>query len=357
MKIAIITITRHGAGMGQQLRDNLPESRLYLTERYAAEAAPPFQTFQATELKTLLASSWKQYDAFICIMATGIVVRMIAPLLESKQSDPAVVVLDDGGHWAISLLSGHLGGANALAGQCATIIGGQAVVTTATDSNRLPSFDLLAQQQGWSIDTIRGVKILNRLLLDHGSIAVVDPTGCTRPPLQHLGNIRWYNSLNEAITDNAEGYLLVSNQQLPATELPANLLILRPRNLILGIGCNRGTPADEIERVVRTTLAQLALSHHSLRAVATATAKADEPGLCTFAERHCLPLLCFDREQLNSVACPSPPSSHALQAIGAKGVAEPAALLASHGGRLLLHKIKSGNVTLAVAETGSSIHP
>ena len=119
-------------------------------------------------------------DGFVLIMATGIVVRMIAPLLESKQSDPAVVTMDDAGRFAISLLSGHLGGANELAERCAFLTGARAVITTATDANELPSFDMLAKEQGWVIDDISCVKTLNRLLLDDEEIAVVDPSGKTR---------------------------------------------------------------------------------------------------------------------------------------------------------------------------------
>ena len=119
---------------------------------------------------------------------------------------------------------------------------------------------------------------------------------------------------------------------------------------MLGIGCNRGTSAEEIEAFVTAHLKRLFVSPKSVHCIASAAAKRDEAGLIAFAERYEFPLEFFESDELNQVTCPTPPSEHALAAIGAAGVAEPSALLASGGGRLLLKKVKSENVTLAVAE-------
>jgi cobalt-precorrin 5A hydrolase len=306
--------------------------------------------FEPGELRELLVSLWDEVDGFVLIMATGIVVRLIAPLLESKQSDPAVVTMDDAGRFAISLTSGHLGGANELAERCAFITGARAVITTATDVNNLPSFDMLAREQGWVIDDISRIKTLNSLLLDDEEIAVVDPGGQTRCWFHGRGRLSFYDTFSEAIDSRAEGFLFVTNRHLPPRTQPDTLLILRPRNLVLGIGCNRGIPADEIDEFVAAQLKRIFVSLKSVRCIATAAAKRDEAGLIAYAGRCNIPLAFFESEELNRVACPSPPSEHARVAIGAIGVAEPAALLASGGGRLLLQKVKSENVTLAVAE-------
>ena len=149
MRIAVITITRGGARIGQVLCESSPGLQLHVSSRYADQAGDRYTCFEPNELKTLIASLWKKHDGLVLIMATGIVVRMIAPLLESKETDPAVVVMDDAGRFAIALLSGHLGGANELAERCAFAVRAQAVITTATDANNLPSFDLLAKEQGW----------------------------------------------------------------------------------------------------------------------------------------------------------------------------------------------------------------
>ena len=350
MNIAVIAITGGGARLAQQLSERMAGLELYVSSRYAGQGTRDCRSFEPAELKPLIASLWKRYDGLVLIMATGIVVRMIAELLESKQTDPAIVVMDDAGTFSISLLSGHLGGANELAECCALASGGQPVITTATDSNDLPSFDMLAKEQGWVIDDISRVKLLNRLLLDDEEIAAVDPTGLSRIWLNGRGRVTFYATFAEAADSRARGILLVTTAIIPEQAIPENVLILRPRNLVLGIGCNRGTPADEIADFVTLHLTQISLSPKSVCCIASVAAKRDEAGLVAYAERLGVPLRCFENEELNRVVFPSPPSEYAMAAVGVAGVAEPAAILASGRGRLLLEKVKSPNVTLAVAE-------
>ena len=349
MRIALIAITRNGALLGQRLREGLVGAELYMSGRYGEQAGSERHLFEPADLKVLITSLWHKVDGFVFIMASGIVVRIIAPHLESKEADPAVVVMDDAGKFAVSLLSGHLGGANELAERCALISKARAVITTATDVNDLPSFDMLAKEQGWVIDDISQVKLLNSLLLNGEEIAVVDHSGQTRSLFRGKGKLSFYDTFTEALDSPAPGFLFVTNRQLSQQNLPKNLLVLRPRNLILGIGCNRGTPQEEIDDFVAMHLRRSRFSLKSVCSIATAEAKRDETGLIAFAEHHALPLVFFTSEELNRVAVPSPPSQHALEAIGAAGVAEPAAILASGGGRLLLNKVKSANVTLAIA--------
>jgi cobalt-precorrin 5A hydrolase len=283
-------------------------------------------------------------------MASGIVVRMIAPLLEGKDQDPAIVVMDDAGRFAVSLLSGHLGGANRLAEQCALASGATAVITTATDVHELPSFDMLAKELGWVIDDLSRVKILNCLLLEGREIGVVDPTGQVERYVSGRGKLSCHSDYHSALHCNAAGYLFVTNRVIPSECASPNLLILRPRNLVLGIGCNSGTASEEIEEVVLANLEKLSLSPKSICCLASAAAKRSEPGLLAFAKKYRISTTFYESAELNSVPSPSPPSAHAYEAIGAAGVAEPAALLASGNGTLLLNKVKSGNVTLAIAE-------
>lgn len=350
MRTAIIAITKNGAHTANKLYGMLGESDIFISERYAGADNGVVQKFAPTELSQLIAAAWKKYDGIVCIMATGIVVRMIAPLLTSKQTDPAIVVMDDAARFAISLLSGHLGGANELAERCAFATGARAVVTTATDANRLPSFDLLAKDHGWIIDDISRVKTLNRLLLDNLEIAVVDPSGKTRCWFHGAGNLKYHDTFAEAFNSGAEGFVFVTNRDIPRQKQSDSLLILRPRNLVLGIGCNRGTPADEIDDFVNKSLRRAFLSIKSVKRVASADAKADETGLLLFAKKLDLDISFYPSDELNRVPCPSKPSQHALEAIGARGVAEPAAVLGSGGGCLIVKKIKSDAVTLAVAE-------
>jgi len=349
LHIAIIAITGNGARLGARLAGGLPGSVLHLPPKLADQTAYPCSVFQEC-LKELVVRLWHESDGLVCIMASGIVVRMIAPLLEGKDRDPAVVVMDDAGRFAVSLLSGHLGGANELAGRCALLAGATPVITTATDANGLPSFDMIAKEQEWVIDDLSRVKVLNTLLLENGEIAVVDPTGQVEQAFCGRGRLTFHADFQAALRSSARGFLFVTNRRLPSQLLTPDLLVLRPRNLVLGIGCNSGTDAEEIEEVVFSNLKRLFLSLKSVCCIASATAKQSEPGLLAFARRHSLPLRFYESDELNTVPAPSPPSPYALDAIGATGVAEPAAILASGGGHLLLKKEKSGNVTLAIAE-------
>ncbi len=349
MNIAIIAITGNGARLGCRLRDALPESVLYLPPKWVGACTGPFTPFPGC-LRELVVLLWRKADGLVFIMATGIVVRLIAPLLEGKDRDPAVVVMDDSGKFAVSLLSGHLGGANDLAGRCAAITGAMPVITTATDANGLPSFDMLAKEQGWAIEDLSRVKTLNALLLEKGRIAVVDPTGHVEQHFCGRGNLTFHPDFSAAMKSGAQGFLFITNRSIPPQLQNPALLVLRPQNLVLGIGCNSGTDAEEIGEVVLANLKRQFLSIRSVRCIATAAAKRNEPGLSLFAEKNSLPVIYYESNELNAVASPSPPSPHALEAIGATGVAEPAALIASDGGRLLLKKVKSGNVTLAIAE-------
>ncbi len=350
MKTAIIAITRNGAQLGAKLREGFASAELYVMQKYSGQAGKGAKTF-TSELKELVRELWAEYEGFIFIMATGIVVRVIAPLLDSKEKDPAVVVMDDAGRFAISFLSGHLGGANELACRCAFVTGAREVITTATDIHCLPSFDMLAKEEGWVIDDISRVRTLNALLLDGEQIAVVDPTDHVRPYFHGKGKLSFHDTFVEALQSPARGYLFVTNRHLPAQVQSERLLVLRPRNLVLGIGCNSGTDAEEIEGVVLAQLKRLFLSIRSVVCIATAIAKREEPGLLAFARKFDLPVTLYESDALNGVQTPSPPSPHSMEAIGAVGVAEPAAILASGGGSLLLKKVKSGNITLAIAET------
>jgi cobalt-precorrin 5A hydrolase len=216
----------------------------------------------------------------------------------------------------------------------------------------LPSFDVAAADQGWVIDDLSRVKILNSLLLAHADVAVVDSTEKLCAYFGEVQNTRFYADFSSAAESGAEGFVFVTNRQIPEKYRSESLLVLRPKNLVLGIGCNSGTAIEEIENVVSRALERLSLSFKSVCCIATAEAKRNEAGLQEYAARYSIALSFFQADELNGTLTPSPPSTHALKAIGAIGVAEPAAVLASGNGKLLLNKIRSGNITLAIAEMG-----
>ena len=347
MKLAIVAITEGGAELARRIGREAGSGEVWLPDRLRAEDGC---RYFAEPLATLLPRLFAAVDGLVCIMATGIVVRTLAPHLKGKAVDAAVVVLDEAGRFAISFLSGHLGGANELAGELAELIGGTAVITTATDVNGLPAWDDVARRLGYGVEPLARVKTLNGLLLRGERIALVDRDGRVAAAFAAHPQVERFGTFAVALQAPASGTVFVSNRYLPNLGRQPGLLVLRPKNLVVGLGCNRGTGAEEIEGAVREVLQQAFLAFDSLEMLASITAKSDEAGLLAFAERHRLRLEFHPASALNGVAVPSPPSAHALAAVGASGVCEPAALLSAGGGSLLVRKKKLGNVTVAVAE-------
>jgi cobalt-precorrin 5A hydrolase len=347
MNLAIIAITPNGASLARRLVAEAEGAAVWLPEKF--READDCRYF-AEPLKVLLPRLLTSVDGLVCIMATGIVVRLLGPHLRGKEHDPAVVVVDEAGQFAISLLSGHLGGANELATEVAEMLGGQAVITTATDVNNLPAWDDVARQLNMNVEPLGRIKLLNGLLLEGRAIALVDSFGQVAERFADIPGVVVVRSFMQAMQTDVEGLVFVTHRHIPALDLEKKLLLLRPANLVVGVGCNRGTDAAEIETVIRSELEKAFLSPASITCLASIDAKQDEGGLLDVAAGLGVALKFFTKEELNEVAAPSEPSEHALQAVGARGVCEPAAILAAGGGQLLVKKKKSGNVTVAVAE-------
>lgn len=318
-KIAILALTRGGRELADRLAGMLPGSHV-LTCR--------------GKLKTILGQAWQDYNSLICIMATGIVVRTLAPLLTDKRKDPAVIVCDEMGRFVISLLSGHLGGGNALAERVAGLLDGQAVITTASDVLGRTALDLWVRDLGLIVAEKRDLTHAMGKLVNHGSVSLLSDY-----PLPDLpGDIRLQD-------DFVTADLVITCR----TDLQTTGAVLYPKALVAGIGCNRNTPAAEIEQALQEACADNNLALQSVRSLASIDLKNDEPGLLDYARIQGHTIDFFNRDQLNGVDGVST-SAVVLKATGAKGVAEPAAVLASGGGRLLIKKMKWPNVTVAIAE-------
>jgi cobalt-precorrin 5A hydrolase len=302
-------------------------------------------TIRFSRLKDAIDRHFGGFSNHIFIMATGIVVRCIAMHLAHKTTDPAVVVCDEAGRFAVSLVSGHLGGANALAMEVARITGGLPVITTATDVNRVPAIDVIALENGLTIENPAAIKAVNMALLTGGPIVVHDPY---EKLAYHLPASQILQAATNAFDDNAAG-VFVDHIRL---DLPPHVLVLRPGSLVAGMGCNRGTSVDEMRSLLLETVAVNKLAASSLRALATVDLKADEPGLLNLAQSLNLKVMLFSRDRLKAVVQVPTPSALVEKHIGVKSVCEAAALLATNRGRLIVPKQKTANVTVAVAADG-----
>ncbi|MEK7879711.1 MAG: cobalt-precorrin 5A hydrolase [candidate division NC10 bacterium] len=354
-KLAVLTVTKQGIGLGEKLLAARPEAELWVPDKYAGYSGPRYRYFDG-KLGDLLAKIFHDYAGFVFIMATGIVVRLIADHIKDKRFDPAVVVMDIKGKFAISLCSGHLGGANELAREVAEIIGAIPVVTTGTDVNETIAPDMLAKEMGGEVDDFEAMKRVSAALVDGEKVGVVDLAGVRLKSLEGelKGNVKVFPTLGELNAAGCRAAIVITDRVLPVAEQPASRywVILRPKSLVVGVGCNRNTEADEIRRVIADTLEAHGLSSKSVRNLASADLKQDEPGLLACANASGLTVEFFSRERLNAVEVPNP-SEQVERFVGTKGVAEPAALLSAGAGSLLVPKVKSGNVTVAVARVVS----
>ena len=313
-----------------------------------------------------LAREWPLASAVVAVAAAGLVTRLVAPLLVSKATDPAVVVLDPEGRFAVPLLGGHGAGAEALARQIAALLGGQAVMTGSSSAMGRLALDSFGSDWGW----IRGAGDWQALML----AARQDENRIPIRVCQESGTSLW----QEGEAAQAMGLNLVPGPEPGTDDGQEPDLVIGPRlgagcrwhppSLWLGMGCERDTSLVVLDRLVEDTLQQHGLAVQAVAGLATVDRKADEPALVALVERHGWRLVCFSAPALAEVPVPHP-SRVVEREMGTASVAEAAALLAAAGrdgtgATLLVPKTvahasagEKGAATLAVAEAGQQWGP
>ncbi|MFJ7042777.1 precorrin-3B C(17)-methyltransferase [Streptomyces sp. NPDC101112] len=319
--IGLISATAAGAVAAQRLASAWPErTRVY-----------------EGPVRDAVGRAFGECEQVVCFLATGAVVRLIAPLLADKGTDPGVVCVDEGGRFAVSLVGGHAGGANALAVEVGEVLGAEPVVTTATDAVGVPGLDTL----GMPVEgDVAGV---SRALLDGENVELDLEIAWPLPALPPNARRPAPDALAErggpaiVVTDRVPAGGRVSGPEETPGAGDARV-VLRPPSLVVGVGASRGAPADEVLGLIEGALRDAGLSPRSLAELATVDAKADEPGLVEAAARLGVPLVTHSAEELAAVEVPNP-SDAPLAAVGTPSVAEAAALVG--GGELLVPKRKS----------------
>ncbi len=349
MKICVVACTKKGVELGSFLAEKIREAdngydvAVHAISRHVKAGA------EVNPITGSLAQWTAEYfyraDALIFISACGIVVRMIAPFLKGKDADPAVVAIDELGTFAVPLLSGHIGGANALARCIAGITGGQAVISTATDLNGLVGIDEWAVHHDCVIGELEMVKHISGALLEGEEVGLYSefpingrvPDGFRKVAFLEEKD-RWSDlKLGVCITPYRE------KQPFPRT------LNLFPKVLTLGIGCRRYTSMQVISQVVGEALDQRGLTIEALRNIASIDLKKDEQGLEELAATYGVEFLTYTADQLNRAEGDFSSSEFVRTITGTDNVAERAAVLASGGGRLIGGRTVGEGVTVAVA--------
>ena len=326
MRAAIIAVTESGVRYSARIA----ALGICPCVRYAYEKYADISTNSFHSIYSLTAEIFPEFDALIFLCAAGIAVRAIAPMIRDKSTDPAVLILDEAGKFVIPVLSGHIGGANALANALAEALGAVPVITTATDSGGKFSPDSFAEANYLQIIELSAAKEIAAAILRKEPVGLVSAfpyENC--PPCLHPGEA--------CRTGLYIGYDL-RKKPFPIT------LHLVPQDLVLGIGCKRGADFGQIAECVDISGIPL----HRVRFVTSIDLKANEPGLIAFCSKHRLHLKCYPASALRQVQGEFTTSDFVRETVGVDNVCERSAVLGS-GGTLHYCKFSWNGVTCAAA--------
>ena len=304
-----------------------------LAQKLASSYADEVTLFSKKDYKAKLPQIFSEFEGVVFISSTGIAVRLSHPYIKNKTVDPAIVVVDDSGRYAISLLSGHLGGANALTTEIALLLSCQPIITTASDARGLEAVDLFAMRNNLEIGSLENAKKLTALMIEGKRI-------------EYLSNYPFRIRYHNLVKHHPDGYLIVTCQERSDHRFPA--CYLHPRLLNVGIGCKKGKSSEEIIDAIQLVFKERNLSLNAINTIASVEVKKDEPGLIEACSQLNRPLKIFTTEEIRKVQDQFAKSEFVESIIGVTGVSEPCAHLA--GGEIIIHKHAVDGVTVAVAK-------
>jgi cobalt-precorrin 5A hydrolase len=344
MNRAIITLTKGGMELGLKLLNEYEDSILYINKRFNADNERVKKINNG--IGELVTSIFDKYKCLVFIMATGIVVRAIAPHIQSKDKDPAVIVMDEKGKNVISLLSGHLGGANDITIDIAEKLNSNPVITTASDVNNTLAVDTLAVKLGCRFENLTDATKVTSHIVNGEKVGILSK-------YNHSIKLPHNLTILKGIEDfkGFKGIINITNEK-KMTKFKVDTVVLRPRNIIIGIGCRRDKPEEEIITAIIDALDRVNKSPLSIKHIATIDVKRSEKGIIDAANYYGVPLRIIDSEKVKGVEKSFETSNFVRNSIGVGAVAEPVAILSSDKGSLILKKTKYNGITIAIVEEG-----
>lgn len=333
MKIACLTFTDSGDRIGDRLQSI--KNKDYKIYHYSNREI-------SGGIKNILEYIWNQYDGLVFISATGIAMRMSAKYIKDKRIDPAVVVVDDLGKFSISLLSGHIGGANALARYIADQIDALPIITTATDNRDIESVDMFANSNDYYIEDIKSITKITSMMVNGKTIGLYTEE---RKSIKYKNTIIIESLKN--IDPRIEGIIIVSSQE-KIDNIPIPFVVLRPKNINLGIGCRKGIKSTKIINAILELFKVYNLSINSIKSIGTVEAKKDEKGIIDTSLYFDCPLEIFCIDEIRKVEDGFIKSQFVKDTIGVYSVSGPVAYLL--GGKMIVEKSKQCGITISVAK-------
>ena len=345
-RISVLAITKNGIEMGLSLKNLFPDWQIFAPSKFSDENEMINWYDDSTSIK--IVDLFQSNDALICLFSLGAVIRLIAPHIKDKKTDPAVIVIDDKAQFVISVLSGHLGGANELSNNIAAKINATPVITTAADVNKTIPVDLVGREFGWKIDDDTTVTKVSAFMVNKEKIGVFQDAGEKDWWKKELpNNVSKYENFEGLKNSDSKGFLIISDQ-IFNDEILENTVVYRPQTLVVGVGLHWDTSKDTIKNGLKSSLEKFHLSSKSLARFVSIKKEKDVEGLIELGKEMKIPIEYIDREELATITTPNP--SKTVQAFEGTSSVSEAAALKSSSGELVVEKQKfPPNLTIAIA--------
>lgn len=344
-KVSVLAITKNGIEIGTKLQEIFPSWNIFAPQKFENENNRVIWYTESTSEK--IVDLFKNNDALVCLFSLGAVIRLIAPHLKDKKTDPAVIVIDDRINFVISVLSGHIGGANELTQEIAKKLDATPVITTAADVNKTISVDLVGREFGWKIEDDSTVTKVSAYMVNEEKIGVFQDAGNEKWFKELPKNVKLYNTLDELKKSDVRGYLIISDKKIEG-EFLKDAVIYRPPSLFVGVGLHWDTTKQTIKEGIDFCMEKFNLSPKSIAKLVSIKKPEDVKGLDDIGREMRIPIEYLTREELAKITAPNP--SEVVKSFeGTSSVSEAAAIKAS-GGKLIVEKQKfPPNLTIAIA--------
>lgn len=344
-KTSVLAITKNGVKIGGNLKKLFPDWDIFAPSKLTTEATGI--TWYSEPTTDKIVELFKNNNALICIFSLGAVIRLIAPYLKDKKTDPAVIVIDDKTNFVISVLSGHIGGANELTEEIAEKLGALSVITTAADVNKTIAVDLVGREFNWKIDDDSTVTKISAHMVNEESIGAFQEAGEKNWYKKLPKNVIIYKNMEDLKKSNSKAHLIISDKLID-DEINKKSVIYRPPSLVIGIGLHWDTSKDTIREGIEFCLEKFKLSSKSIAKLVSIKKPEDVQGLIDLGKEMGIPVEYVNREDLAEISAPNP--SETVKAFeGTASVSEAAAIKVSEG-ELIVEKQKfPPNLTIAIA--------
>lgn len=344
-KTSILAITKNGVKIGEKLKELFPDWRIFAPSKLSNENNEI--TWYSDPTSEKIVELFKSNNAIICLFSLGAVIRLIARHLKDKKTDPAVIVIDDKMNFVISVLSGHIGGANELTEEIAEKLGAISVITTAADVNKTIAVDLVGKEFSWKIDDDSTVTKISAHMVNEEPIGVLQDTGKKEWYKKLPKNVVIYENMVDLKKSNSKSYLIISDKIID-DKIIKESVVYRPPSLVIGIGLHWDTTKETIREGIETCLEKFKLSSKSIAKLVSIKKPQDVQGLIDLGKEMGIPVEYVDRKDLAEISAPNP--SETVKGFeGTSSVSEAAAIKVS-GGELIVEKQKfPPNLTIAIA--------